>query len=173
MWQKAVAGMCVMAGAFGFGWSLCQEMSCVLSHFCEQRRLLALMIREISFMHRPMQEIFPIVGERLKDPYKEFLYSLAKKMEQRSGKNLQELWKSQSELLKKNGGCPREALVTLLQIGDCFGCEEDKMQMDLLKMMEAELSEEISVRAKEKEGKSKLIQTLSVLAGIFCIVLFL
>ena len=33
MWQKAVAGICVMVGAFGFGLSLCQEINSVLLHF--------------------------------------------------------------------------------------------------------------------------------------------
>ncbi len=82
MWQKAVAGICVMVGAFGFGLSLCQEINSVLLHFKEQRRMLLFMIREISFLHRPMQEIFVAVGERLKEPYPDFLMAVSKRMEQ-------------------------------------------------------------------------------------------
>ena len=173
MWEKAIAGMCVMTGAFGFGWSLCREMSDMLFHLKEQKRLLLFIVREISFMHRPMQEIFSAVGERMKDPYQEFLMAVSEGMEQRTGKSLQEIWHDNVELLQKNGSCPKEAARILLRLGECFGCEEDKMQIDALKLLEAELSDEIDSRSKEKEEKSRLIRTLSVLAGIFCIVLFI
>ena len=173
MWQKAVAGICVMVGAFGFGLSLCQEINSVLLHFKEQRRMLLFIYREISFLHRPMQEIFAAVGERLKEPYPDFLMAVSKSMEQRSGKNLQEIWREEAEQLQKEGACPKEAVKMLLRIGECFGCEEDKMQMESLKLLETELADEIDSRSEEKEEKSRLIRTLSVLAGIFCIIIFI
>lgn len=173
MWEKAIAGLCVMTGAFGFGYALCQEMNRVLFHLNEQKRLLLYMINEISFMHRPMQEIFGAAGDRLKEPYKSFTLKITECMEERSGKNLQEIWAGEIKLLQKSGECPKAAIGTLLRMGESFGCEEDKMQIDALRLIEAELSEEISVRTQEKEEKSKLIRTLSVLAGLFCIVLFI
>lgn len=47
------------------------------------------------------------------------------------------------------------------------------MQMESLKLLETELAEEIDSRSEEKEEKSRLIRTLSLLAGIFCIILFI
>lgn len=135
--------------------------------------MLLFMIREISFLHRPMQEIFVAVGERLKEPYPDFLMAVSKRMEQRSGKNLQEIWHEEAQQLQKEVLCPKEAVKMLLRIGECFGCEEDKMQMESLKLLETELAEEIDSRSEEKEEKSRLIRTLSLLAGIFCIILFI
>lgn len=173
MWEKAIAGVCVMTGAFGFGYALCQEMKQVLLHLKEQKQLLLYIINEIAFMHRPMQEIFGTVGDRLKEPYKSFTLKISERMEERSGKKLQEIWEGEVKLLQKNGECPKDAVGTLLRMGESFGCDEDKMQIDALRLLEAELSEKISVRSQEKEEKSKLIRTLSVLAGLFCIVLFI
>lgn len=173
MWEKTFAGVCVMVGASGFGWFICQEMNKVLFHFKEQKHMLLYMIREISFMHRPMQEIFANVSGRLKEPYQSFLLEVAACMEERDGKNLQDIWRDKAEILQKNGACPKESARMLLRVGECFGCEEDKMQTDALKLLEAELTELINTKSKEREEKGRLIQTLSVLAGIFCIVLFI
>ena len=173
MWEKTFAGMCVMLGATGFGWSVCQEMKRVLFHLEEQKHMLLYIQREISFMHRPMQEIFVSVSSRLKEPYQSFVLAVSASMEERDGRTLREIWRSGVEALQKNGDCPNEAARMLHRMEECLGCEEDKMQVDALGLLEAELSELINARAKEKEEKSRLIQTLSVLAGIFCIVLFI
>lgn len=173
MWQKTFAGICVMTGAFGFGYALCQEMNNVLFNFKEQKRMLLYIINEISFMHRPMEEIFRSLEERLKDPYKVFVSKIAERMEIRSGKTLYEIWCDEVRLLQKSGECPKAAAAMLLRIGESFGCDGDKMQIDALRLIEAELSGEIESMLRENEDKSKLIKTLSVLAGLFCIVLLI
>ena len=48
MWQKTIAGMFVIAGAFGFGRALCQDMNCVLYHLKEQRRMLTYIINPLQ-----------------------------------------------------------------------------------------------------------------------------
>ncbi len=173
MWEKAFAGVCVILGASGFGWAVCQEMKQVLFHLEEQKRMLLYIQREISFMHRPMQEIFVSVSGRLKEPYQSFVLEVAACMEERDGRALGDIWRGRVEAMKKSGTYPAEAVRTLHRMEECLGCEEDKMQIDALGLWEAELSELIGMRTKEKEEKSRLIQTLSVLAGIFCIVLFI
>lgn len=40
MWQKFIAGACVMTGALGFGWSLCGEMSSQIWHLKQQKQIL-------------------------------------------------------------------------------------------------------------------------------------
>ena len=173
MWGKTFAGMCVMLGASGFGWSVCQEMKHMLFHLEEQKRMLLYIEREISFMHRPMQENFVSVSSRLREPYRTFVLEVAACMEERDGRALRDIWHDRAELLKKTGEYPAEAVRMLHRMEESLGCEEDKMQIEALRLLETELSELISLRTKEKEEKSRLIQTLSVLAGLFCIVLFI
>ena len=47
------------------------------------------------------------------------------------------------------------------------------MQIASLTLISKELEEEIEDIKSRKEERSRLIQTLSLLAGVFCIVLFL
>ena len=76
LWGKIIAGMLVLTGAQGFGLALRQEMKCILYHLNEQKQMLFYMMREISFLHRPMQEIFLSLADRLQKPYNVFLKDL-------------------------------------------------------------------------------------------------
>ena len=173
MWQKAVAGICVMTGAFGFGYALCYEMNRLLFHYKEQKQMLLYMIHEISFMHMPMQEIFAAASVRLKEPYQSFTFGVSECMGERNGRTLYDIWSAKTEQMQKDGECPKAASAMLMRIGESFGCEGDKMQIDALRLIEEELSEEIAKMSRENEEKSRLIRTLSILAGLFCIVLFI
>lgn len=93
MWQKFVAGTCVMTGALGFGWSLCREMSSDIQHLKLQKQILIYMIGEITYLHRPMEEIFDIIAEKIQPPYDVILSDISHKMKEREGKPLPSLWR--------------------------------------------------------------------------------
>ena len=162
-----------MTGAFGFGYALCQEMNNVLFNFKEQKRMLLYIINEISFMHKPMEEIFYSFGGRLKEPYASFALRIAEQMASRNGKTLCEIWHDEARLLQRSKECPKAAAAMLFRIGESLGYDGDKMQIDALRLIDAELSEEIENRTRENEDKCKLVRTLSVLAGLFCVVLLI
>ena len=77
LWGKIIAGMLVLIGTQGFGMALSQEMKCLLYHMNEQKQMLFYIEREIAFLHRPMQEIFLSLSERLQKPYDSFLKKVA------------------------------------------------------------------------------------------------
>lgn len=172
LWGELVAGMFVLIGAQGFGKALSQEMKCILYHMNEQKQMLFYIEREIAFIHRPMQEIFLSLSERLKKPYDSFLKRVSDKMEDGSGKGLSSIWKEEIDALYKNGGYPKKTFYYLSQMTRCFGCEEDEMQKQAFAMLSHEIGEELEKMRKEKAEKDRLIRTLSLLAGILCIVIF-
>lgn len=171
MWQKAVAGILVLCGTQGFGYAMCQEMKCLLYHDTEQKQMLLNMIGEISYLHRPMQEILERQQERIGSPYREFAASAARSMNE--GVCLRTIWSRQLEELQRGNRYPKKALEQLSRIGECLCFEDDGQQLNALKLLVAELEEEIGRIRSRKEERSRLIHTLSLLTGIFCIVLFL
>lgn len=173
MWQKTIAGMLVITGAFGFGRALCQDMNCILFHLKEQKRIILYIINEISFLHKPMQEIFEAMEEKLNGPYRSFIGNIVIEMKKGSGRNLEEIWDKEIKKIKAERIYPKIAIENLFKFSKCFGKEKDQMQMGEYRLLELELDEEIKRLIKEKEEKSKLIQTLSILAGVFCVVLFI
>lgn len=173
MWQKTVAAALVLCGAQGFGYALCQEMKCMLYHDTEQKQMLLYMTREIAFLHRPIQEILEQTGEKLQEPYRSLTLEVACQMKKEDGRSLHTLWNEQTYKLRERRYYPTAAMDNLARIGECLGCEEDEMQIASLRLLMGNLDEEIEKLKCRKEERSRLIQTLSLLAGIFCIVLFL
>lgn len=173
MWQKLIAGACVMTGALGFGWSLCREMSCEIQHLKQQKQMLLYMIGEITYLHRPMEEIFDIISEKITAPYDCFLKELSRKLKERDGRSLIHLWQETLNRIKLETDISEKGLCYLEKMGNCFACEGDKLQVGTLELFELELDSEIDRLTAKKDENSRLIQALSTLTGILCIVLFL
>lgn len=173
MWEKAVAGILVITGAFGFGRALCNDMSCILFHLKEQKHIILYMVNEIAFLHKPMQEIFESIEERLNEPYKSFIQNIINEMKMGQGISLENIWDKEIKKIKAQKAYPKKAIENLFRFKSCFGGEKNQMQIEQFKLLEMELDDEIKRYIREKEDKSKLIQTLSVLTGIFCVVLFI
>lgn len=173
MWQKLVACACVMTGAVGFGSALCGEMSNELRHLELQKQIVSYMKGEISYLHRPMEEVLDIISERTEPPYDVFLKNISESMKERSGIGLMSLWKAEADSLKEKGEISDRAFCYLRQMGKCFGCEGDMLQTETLGLFERELDLEIGKRLKKKEENDRLIRALSALTGILGIVFFL
>lgn len=172
LWGKIIAGMLVLTGAQGFGLALRQEMKCILYHLNEQKQMLFYIMREISFLHRPMQEIFLSLADRLQKPYNVFLKDIADNMDNGSGRTLQEIWDEELDTIEKNRCYPKAITRYLRRMKRCFCCEEDEMQKEAFAMLCEELEEERKKMQKSKDEKDRLIRTLSFLAGILCIMIF-
>lgn len=174
MWQKTIAGILIMLGAQGFGLALCQNMNNLKYHMQQQKQLVRYIIEEINYIQRPISEILEEHSKRLGNPYQSFAREVACHMNHVQGQSLYQIWESEIENSIKNG-CyfPAQALETLREIGKNLGCQEERLQVAMLQMLEMELEEKLNRQKKEKEEKGKLIQTLSLLTGVFCIVIFL
>lgn len=173
MWQKFVAGACVMTGALGFGWSLCGEMNCDIRHLKLQKQILLYIMGEITYLHRPLEEIFDIVSEKTEPPYDRLLGRLSQKMRERSGKSLKYIW---NESIHEKGfqtEISRSGLEYLEKTGRCFEYEGGQLQVQALELFVMELDSEIDRLTAKRDENSRLIKALSTLAGILCVILFL
>lgn len=173
MWEKAIAGTLIILGTQGLGLTFCQEIQSKIYHEKEEKQMLLYINREIDFLHRPMMEIFEGIKERVKEPYQSFLKEVAIRMGSGEGQSLQCVWREETQKLEHKGMYPKEAICYLYRIGECFGCEEDELQISTLSLLQKELEEDIEKMKKTKEEKGRMIQTLSLLAGIFCVVIFI
>ncbi len=173
MWYQAIAGGLVMIGAYGFGMALCQDMRCLLYHFEQQKRMLLYFERETDFLHRPIQESFDVIAERLATPYRELATGIADAMRDSGGKSFQDIWRRRTEELAKENFYPQKVMAYLKRIGEGIGSEEDTLQVQLCALLRKELEDEIEKLKLEKAQKSRVINTMSLVSGILCVVMFL
>lgn len=173
MWQKFIAGACVMTGALGFGWSLCREMNCDIQHLKLQKQILLYIMGEITYLHRPMEEIFDMVSEKTEPPYQAFFSEVSQKMKQRNGKSLIHIWNETIQDMKAATNISSIGLSCLEKMENCFEYEGGQLQVEALGLFELELDSEIDRLKTKKDENSRLIKALSTLTGILCIILFL
>ena len=173
MWQKLIAGACVMTGALGFGWSLCGEMNHDIALLKQQKQILLYMIGEITYLHRPMEEIFDLIAPKAEPPYHLFLEEIAQRMRERDGKSLVQLWNEAVYDRQDKTELSQTAKTYLLKMGTCFEYEGKQLQAEALGLFVTELDSEIDRLTAKKNENSRLIKALSTLTGILCIILFL
>lgn len=172
MWQKLVAGACVMTGSVGFGLAMCGELNSEITHLKKLKELLNYIIGEIAYLRRPAAEILSIAAERMGEPYAEFLERTSVQLDRRNGRALSDIWRNNIAFIGENK-MPREALLYMERMGECFGLEADKMQIESFKLFERGLDERIEELCERRKEDARLINALSALAGVLCIVLFL
>ncbi len=173
MWQKLIAGACVMTGALGFGWSLCGEMNSDIRHLKQQKQILLQISGEIAYLHRPMEEIFDMMAGRAEPPYDLFLCDVARGMEERNGNSLIRIWNAAVQDRKNGADFSQTAITHLEKMGNCFEYEGGQLQVEALRLFEMELDSEIDRLTVKRNENSRLIKALSTLTGILCIILFL
>ena len=173
MWQKLIAGGCVMTGALGFGWSLCGVMNLDIALLKQQKQILLYMIGEITYLHRPMEEIFDLIAPKAEPPYHLFLEEIAQRMRERDGKSLVQLWNEAVYDRQDKTELSQTAKTYLLKMGTCFEYEGEQLQAEALGLFVTELDSEIDRLTAKKNENSRLIKALSTLTGILCIILFL
>lgn len=173
MWQKFVAGACVMTGALGFGWSLCGEMNSEIWHLKQQKQILLNISGEITYLHRPMEEIFDLMAGRAERPYDLFLGEVARRMKERNGSSLSVIWNETVRRQGSSGVFSQAGLAYLARMGNCFEYEGERLQVEALRLFEAEIDGEIDRLTVKRNENSRLIKALSTLTGILCIILFM
>lgn len=173
MWQKFVAGACVMTGALGFGWSLCGEMNSDIWHLKQQKQILLYISGEIAYLHRPMEEIFDLIAGKAEPPYDLFFSDVSGKMKERNGDSLIPIWNAAIYDRKNSADFSQTGIEYLARMGGCFAYEGEQLQVEALRLFELELDSGIDRLTAKKNENSRLIKALSTLTGILCIILFL
>ena len=173
MWQKFIAGACVMTGARRFGWSLCGEMNHDISLLKQQKQILLYIIGEITYLHRPMEEIFDLIAQKTEPPYDLFLDEIAQKMKERDGRSLIQLWNETVHDRQDKAELSQITRMYLSKMGNCFEYEGEQLQVEALGLFGTELDSEIDRLTAKRNENSRLIKALSTLTGILCIILFL
>lgn len=173
MWQKFVAGACVMTGALGFGWSLCSEMDNDIQHLKQQKQILLYIAGEITYLHRPMEEIFDMTAGKAEAPYDLFLMDVSQGMKERNGDSLISIWNKAVRDRKNGTDFSQIGIDHLMKMGNCFEYEGEQLQVEALRLFEREIDSEIDRLTEKKNENSRLIKALSTLTGILCIILFM
>ncbi len=137
------------------------------------KEVLLMLCGEISYARAPLREAFLHIAAQGKEPFGSFLEDVAARMEQEQQKPLSEIWSS-ALLGHQDEICfTREEQKLLQSIGENFGYLDVQMQLGHLNLCIQQLEAAIIRSQEELSAKQKLHQSLSVLGGLFLILILL
>ena len=167
-------GVCMVVGAASAGGGLAaqrvrlgyERLRCLQRIICQLRS-------EIQYARACLPEAFQRIGTVSESPYKEWLLSMAERMEERRGLTFAQIWEERTWEYLKDAGMPNEAVKRLAGFGSHFGTADVSLQVRALDLYQEEVGRTMEELRGEMQMKIRLCHCLGVMSGIFVAVLLL
>lgn len=137
------------------------------------KEMLLMLSGEISYARTPLKEAFIHIGGQGKEPYGTFLTAVSEHMERAEGKPLFQIWSDVLEIHKNEFLLTAEELMIIKGIGENFGYLDAKMQMGNIELYIQQTEARIAQAQQELAAKQKMYQYLSIMCGLFLILILI
>ena len=169
-----VIGACLILGtAAVFGLQLKNQVSMHLKQLIGFKEMLLMLSGEMSYAKTPLTEAFQNIAARGREPFGPLLLEVAERLEQERESPLSDIWQSAVEHQKKTFYFSKEELFMLKDLGGNFGYLDIQMQLNHLALYIQQVESRIGQAQQELTAKQKMYQYLSVMSGLFLILLLI
>ena len=136
------------------------------------KEMLLMLSGEMSYARAPLAEAFSHIGEQGREPFSAMLADVSESLKRERGRTLGEIWKEAVEK-HKSIFFSQEEFHILEGVGDNFGYLDIQMQLNNIALYVQQVEQKISEAQGELAVKQKLYQYLSVMCGLFVILLLI
>lgn len=169
-----LAGMfCILAGCIGWGGSKIREERCRVEHLRELIRIIKRIQNEISYGKHTLPEICLILSEYSDVLYQPYFKRVYEQMKEGNGICLTQVWQLQMDQCMKGVPLLKEEKNILINLPQNLGMSEEKQQAESIGQSLDLLTRRCRQAEDAYDNKSRMIFSVSLLAGIFLIILFL
>lgn len=163
----------ILSGTAGIGFGKARELDQRVEELRTLRQLVMLLEGEIRCTRRPLPELFYSLGERVRPPFQKFFTETGRALELHQGLTVQEVWKAQLALSRKNLHLSRQEYEELQEFGGMLGCLDLRMQTELCVWYGERLKMAVQTAAGEAGEKRRLYRCLGILSGVVLVVLII
>ncbi|MGN0355932.1 MAG: stage III sporulation protein AB [Muricoprocola sp.] len=162
----------ILAASISLGQCFSKERKKRIEMLSALREMLTYIMEEIRYLETPLMQILTSEKMKQQSGLQSFFEAVAEELKKCQGKNLSEIMKENSGLLKECAGLlQKDCDQLLLYLGQLGGMNKT-MQMKLLERYEKELEREIEDARKEYEDNAGLYRSMGLLGGLFLGILF-
>lgn len=172
MLKLAGAGLIIFAAVI-LGIQLKQRLAQHVNQLIGFKEILLMLSGEMSYARTPLTEAFRNIANRGKEPFGPLLIEVAGRLEQERESTLSDIWKSAVENRRKAFYFSEEELDMLKGIGENFGYLDIQMQLNHLTLYIKQVETRIGQAQQELAAKQKMYQYLSVMSGLFLVLLLI
>lgn len=170
---KILGAALILFVSFLFGLQQKQRLWEHVKQLVGCKELLFMLSGEMSYAKAPLLEAFCHISARGKEPFSSFLKEVASEMETKREQPLSNIWRSALRRRRDEFYFSQEEFELLESLGDNFGYLDVQMQLNHLNLCMQQLDAKIVQAQGELAAKQKLYQYLSVMCGLFFILILL
>ena len=163
----------LLTGTAGIGFGKARELDQRVEELRMLRQFVMLLEGEIRCTHRPLPELLLSLGERTQPPFRNFFTETGRALELHQRLTVQEVWKEQLALSRKNFHLSRQEYEELQEFGGMLGYLDLQMQTELCVWYEERLKMAVQAAADEAGEKRRLYRCLGILSGVVLAVLII
>ena len=168
---KCMGILLILTGAWGFGWYLGDYLKKRVLYLTECREIFAQMDAARNFLRLPYAQLLRRAAKEKRGDLEEMLYGLADEMEKNREADAGALWEEALSDRKKQLLLTDEEVSLMLSLARSLMLEGDHTQV--ARMYFLQLEDRIRKAEEEKKDRQKLYRTVSVLGGLFLVILLL
>ncbi len=173
MLMKTIGGILVIAATSLWGHIAAEKVGNGYKELQYLQKLLYLLRGEILYARSYLGEAFLQIGRTAKSPYREWLLSLCRQMEEERGRTFAGMWEESVRASLKDSGLSDRELQRLAAFGNQLGIADAQMQIKTLDLYLEEIKLSMEEMREEMRTKMRLCHCLGVMSGIFITVLLM
>ncbi len=170
---KITGVMCVLGGCFGLGCARIRTEQLRIRHLREVLRIVKRIQDEMSYGKRTIPEICEVLSTCVEEPYRKSFWQIREEMLGRQGRSIAEIWEEAMRECFCDVPLREDEKKILLDIPEYLGMQEECIQAESIVQFRELLERRLRQAEEGYDGKVRVIFSLSVLAGVFVVVILL
>ncbi len=170
---KLAGILLLMTGCIGLGIDKVTEEKRRIRELREIRRIVTRIQNEMIYGKRALPEICLLFSGCMEEPYRSAFAGIFRKLEENTGASLDDIWKEQMEKCMQNLPLQREEKNILRNLPEYLGTMDEKQQAADIGQSLDLIAAHIGQAEAEYGNRSRVIMSISVMAGIFIVILLL
>lgn len=137
------------------------------------RHVVSILKGELEYTGAPMQEIFGRTAARVRQPYRNWLRGMEKRIDEREAESFRQIWNHAADADLVSVHLKREHLAQLKELGECLGqADRASEARNFVRYLER-LEQEIEKERLQMAAKRRIGNCLGVMGGIFLVIVLL
>lgn len=170
---KLAGVLCILTGCIGWGGNRIMEEKDRVRHLREMIRIIKRIQDEISYGKHTLPEVCLLLSENCDIAYRPFLKRIYEQMNRGDNACFDRIWEQQMYDCLRDIPLSEDEKDILRKLPQNLGMQEEKLQAESIGQSMDLLMRTCRRTEDAYENKSRMIFSVSVLAGVFLIILLL
>lgn len=170
---KLIGGVLVITATTAAGILYGMELQDYLEKLLYIRHVIYMLKGEMEYSSAPLSEVFARVALRVKEPYRRWLLSMEKQVEDREEDAFLKIWIRATDRYLKELHLKSEHSIQLKELGTYLGQMDCTSESENLKLYLGRLELEIEKVREGMSSKKRIGNCIGVMSGIFLVVLLI